>query len=115
MKNNKKKVATLALTATMLAQTVVPCVTFAQGEVVGDEPAITKEGETNKEVNLDFSKLDKYLGEFGSSEEIDPFTSNYPEYLFKIYVALSMKETGMNLDLDEPKEATQEDVEKLYK
>lgn len=115
MKNNKKKVATLALTATMLAQTVVPCVTFAQGEVVGDAPAITKEGETNKEVNLDFSKLDKYLGEFGSSEEIDPFTSNYPEYLFKIYVALSMKETGMNLDLDEPREATQEDVEKLYK
>ncbi|MBS6535409.1 S-layer homology domain-containing protein [Peptoniphilus harei] len=115
MKNNKKKVATLALTATMLAQTVVPCVTFAQGEVVGDAPAITKEGETNKEVDLDFSKLDKYLGEFGSSEEIDPFTSNYPEYLFKIYVALSMKETGMNLDLDEPKEATQEDVEKLYK
>lgn len=115
MKNNKKKVATLALTATMFAQTVVPCVTFAQGEVVGDAPAITKEGETNKEVNLDFSKLDKYLGEFGSSKEIDPFTSNYPEYLFKIYVALSMKETGMNLDLDEPKEATQEDVEKLYK
>lgn len=115
MKNNKKKVATLALTATMLAQTVVPCVTFAQGEVVSDAPAITKEGETNKEVDLDFSKLDKYLGEFGSSEEIDPFTSNYPEYLFKIYVALSMKETGMNLDLDEPKEATQEDVEKLYK
>lgn len=115
MKNNKKKVATLALTATMLAQTVVPSVTFAQGELVGDAPAITKEGETNKEVNLDFSKLDKYLGEFGSSEEIDPFTSNYPEYLFKIYVALSMKETGMNLDLDEPKEATQEDVENLYK
>lgn len=115
MKNNKKKVATLALTATMLAQTVVPCVTFAQGEVVGDAPAITKEGEAKEKVNLDFSKLDKYLGEFGSSEEIDPFTSNYPEYLFKIYVALSMKETGMNLDLDEPKEATQEDVEKLYK
>lgn len=115
MKNNKKKVATLALTATMLAQTVVPCVTFAQGEVVGDAPAITKEGEPKKEVNLDFSKLDKYLGEFGSSKEIDPFTSNYPEYLFKIYVALSMKETGMNLDLDEPKEATQEDVENLYK
>ena len=115
MKNNKKKVATLALTATMLAQTVVPCVTFAQGEVVGDAPAITKEGEKENEVNLDFSKLDKYLGEFGSSKEIDPFTSNYPEYLFKIYVALSMKETGMNLDLDEPREATQEDVENLYK
>lgn len=115
MKNNKRKVATLALTATMLAQTVVPCVTFAQEVVPGDTPAVINDGETKKEVNLDFSKLDKYLGEFGSSEEIDPFTSNYPEYLFKIYVALSMKETGMNLDLDEPREATQEDVEKLYK
>lgn len=115
MKNNKKKVATLALTATMLAQTVVPCVTFAQEGVVGDTPAITKEGETKKEVNLDFSKLDKYLGEYGSSKDIDPFTSNYPEYEFKIYVALSMKETGKNLDLGEPRDATQEDVEKLYK
>lgn len=114
MKNNKKKVATLALTATMLAQTVAPCVTFAQGEVVGDTPAITKE-ESKKEVNLDFSKLDKYLGEYGSSKDIDPFTSNYPEYEFKIYVALSMKETGKNLDVDEPRDATQEDVEKLYK
>ena len=115
MKNNKKKIATLALTATMLAQTVVPCVTFAQEGVVGDTPAITREGETKKEVNLDFSKLDKYLGEYGSSKNIDPFTSNYPEYEFKIYVALSMKETGKNLDVDEPRDATQEDVEKLYK
>ena len=115
MKNNKKKVATLALTATMLAQTVVPCVTFAQGELTGDTPAITKEGETKKEANLDFSKLDKYLGEYGSSKDIDPFTSNYPEYEFKIYVALNMKETGKNLDVDEPRDATQEDVEKLYK
>lgn len=115
MKNNKKKVATLALTATMLAQTVVPCVTFAQGEVTGNTPAIAKEGETKKEVNLDFSKLDKYLGEYGSSKDIDPFTSNYPEYEFKIYVGLSMKETGKNLDVDEPRDATQEDVEKLYK
>lgn len=115
MKNNKKKVATLALTATMLAQTVVPCVTFAQEAVPSDTPAITHDGETKKEVNLDFSKLDKYLGEYGSSKDIDPFTSNYPEYEFKIYVGLSMKETGKNLDVDEPRDATQEDVEKLYK
>ncbi|WP_019139355.1 S-layer homology domain-containing protein [Peptoniphilus timonensis] len=114
MKNNKKKIATLALTATMLAQTAVPTVAFAQEEITNNDFAITNESETEKKEDLDFSKLDKYLGEYGSSSEIDPFTSNYPEYDFKIYLGLYFKETGKNTDVTPPRDATQEDLDNLY-
>ena len=53
MKNNKKKIATLALTATMLAQTAVPTVAFAQEEITNNDFAITNESETEKKEDLD--------------------------------------------------------------
>ncbi|MDU2109399.1 MAG: S-layer homology domain-containing protein [Peptoniphilus rhinitidis] len=113
-KNNKKKIATLALATTMLAQTVVPVATFAHEGVPTGNSTISNAGDEAEKQSLDFSKLDKYLNEYGSSNDVDPFTSNYPEYSFKMFKGLSFKETGKNADVAPPRDVTQEDIDSLY-